>query len=69
VVRATFIGSLQNIEKQEHLSDIERTEASGGSKSKTLTERDGVPTERIERTANDLHMAHKRDTTGFGCDK
>jgi hypothetical protein len=51
---------LHNIEKQEEFSDIEKTAGSGGSKSQTPIERERMAIERIEGTAEDLRMAHKK---------
>jgi hypothetical protein len=56
-------GGLQNIENEEEFSDIENREGSGGSKSQRPVERDGLAIERMEETAEDLRMAHKRDRT------
>jgi hypothetical protein len=50
------LGRLQKIEKEEELSDIEKRDGSGGSKSQTSIERERVA---IERTAKDLRVAHK----------
>jgi hypothetical protein len=52
--------SLQKIEKEEELSDIEKREGSGGPESEAPIDREGVVIERIERTAKDLRIAHKQ---------
>jgi hypothetical protein len=57
---AHLLGGLQRIEKEEECSDIENREEPGSSKSQTSLEREGVAIERIERTAKDLGMAHKK---------
>jgi hypothetical protein len=49
---------LQKIEREEECSDIEKREGSGSWKSQTPIERGGM--EGIERTAEDLRMAHKK---------
>jgi hypothetical protein len=53
-------GGLQNIEKEEECSHIEKREGSGDSKSQTPIDREGVAIERIERTAKDLRMAQQK---------
>jgi hypothetical protein len=53
-------GGVQNIEKEEECSDIEKRERSGGSKNEKLMEMEALAIERIERTAKGLRMAHKK---------
>jgi hypothetical protein len=55
-----LFGGPQDIEKEEERSHIENKEGSGDSKSQTPIDREGVAIERIERTAKDLRMAHKK---------
>jgi hypothetical protein len=55
---------LRNSEKEEKVSDIEKTEESGSWKSQTPIEREGAVIERMERTAEDLDRA---DKTGENC--
>jgi hypothetical protein len=53
-----LFGGVQNIEKEEECTDTEKREGSGDSKSQTPIDREGMAIERIERTAEDLRMAH-----------
>jgi hypothetical protein len=53
------LGGVQNIEREEECSDIEKREVPDDSKSWTPIER-GAVIERTERIAKDLRMAHKK---------
>jgi hypothetical protein len=55
-----LLGGFQKIENEEELSEIEKRDGSGSSKSQTLIERDELAIERIEKAAKDLCMAHKK---------
>jgi hypothetical protein len=55
-----LLGGLQNTEKEEGCSDIEKSEGSSSWKSQTLLEMEGAAIERIEKTTEDLRMAHKK---------
>jgi hypothetical protein len=54
------LGGLQNIDNQENLSDIKKREGSGGSKSQTPVEKEGMAIEKIEKTAEGLRIAHNK---------
>jgi hypothetical protein len=61
-----LFGSLQNIEKEEECSDIEKREGSGSSKSQTPIEKEAVA---IERTADDLRRAQEKGQNWISMDK
>jgi hypothetical protein len=54
------LGGLHNIDNQENLSDIEKREGSGGSKSQTPVEKEEVVIERIEKTVEGLRIVHNK---------
>jgi hypothetical protein len=54
-----FIGRPSKKGKEKGCSHLEKREGSGSSKGQAPREREGMATERIEKTAEDLRMARK----------
>jgi hypothetical protein len=54
------LGRLQNTEKEEEFSDIEKTEGPGGWKSQRPTDEEVLAIEVIDRTTEDPCRAHKK---------
>jgi hypothetical protein len=55
-----LFGVVQKNENEEEMSDIQKREGSGGSKSETPIEMTAVAIETIERRAEDVRRDHKR---------
>jgi hypothetical protein len=55
-----LLGVVQRKENEGEMLDIEKREGSGGSKSERLIEMDAVARERIEGTAKELRVAHRK---------
>jgi hypothetical protein len=58
-VWSRFIASSPQKENEEEMFDIQKREESGGLKSETRIEMEGVAIETIERTPKDHSRAHK----------
>jgi hypothetical protein len=55
-----LFGVVQKNENEEGMSDIQKREGSGGSKSETPKEMTAMAIETIERRVEDVNRDHKR---------